>query len=165
MKTKIFLDLEETIIDAWDSRIFLLNNIADIKTFINGNFNFNSVELGIFSFAIWNEEDKEDFNKNLKNIIQDLFELPIIDENIVTVTDIGDLLSKKLFVNLLPFELINIWGKEKAFFDWVSLTDQKRTKRFILIDDIVRNLTIKNNTFGEETHLINVKDVTKCVII
>ena len=66
----IWLDLEETIISSWaDFLSFSYNCIINekkIRKFLRDN---NIKEVNVFSFAIWNDKDKEVFVKDIRKCI------------------------------------------------------------------------------------------------
>ena len=75
LKTKIFLDLEETVIDTWGSS--LLVNTSVVRGFLRDN---DAKEVSIFSFAIWDNADKEHFvDSSMKHMLETALEVKIVE--------------------------------------------------------------------------------------
>lgn len=147
---KIFLDLEETIIESWSNP--LLMNVGKIGNFVHTS---GVQEVGIFSFAIWNEQDKIDFEeRHIKQAIEMALGVPI--NEILTVPDIANEVFWKTGVRMDISEFITIWGKQRAFIDWALIT-QRNENRVVLIDDVVRNIDVIDRDRNLLIELINVE--------
>lgn len=71
---KIFyFDLEETVIESWTDPILV--NKATIERFIEEN---GIKDVHIFSAAIWNDRDKQIFERDLKSWIERVFSINIL---------------------------------------------------------------------------------------
>ncbi len=67
----IFLDLEETLIDNWDNGFLLLPKVDAIRTVIAQMHElFGTVQVGLMSWAVWDEKDKAKFNKDLRDFLE-----------------------------------------------------------------------------------------------
>ncbi len=144
MSTKVFLDLEQTVIDSWDNP--LLMNVEKIRDTLDL---LSVTEVGIFSFAIWNDEDKVDFEKRgIKLAIENALNVKITQ--ILTIPQIAKEIFWKTGMQLELTEFITLWGKQRAFIDWAMVTHQKTDKdtTIVLIDDVVQNLTITDHDRG-----------------
>lgn len=142
----IWIDIENTLVESWD--INLPINIEKIDNIIK---KFSPCNIGIFSFAIWNDENKREFNEKFKNDFQTRLNC-IIDDNMIPT-------KMKLFndirnanipeISLIPqsnftfMDFCDFWNKERAFVDWIRLTN--KTGTHILIDDFVQNATLTFN--------------------
>ena len=71
MPTKIFLDLEGTVIDTWDDRN--LCNIERVKAFLG-----DTEEVHIFSAAIWDDKDKRTFAEEIKPALEQALDVSIM---------------------------------------------------------------------------------------
>lgn len=79
-KLFIFLDLEQTLIDSWETMDFLFNRASIIKNAIDLMGEMapdKEIVLGLMSWAVWNQGDLEKFNKMLRKPLEDFFERPI----------------------------------------------------------------------------------------
>jgi len=147
---KVFLDLEETIIESWSNP--LLMNVGKIGNFLH---TAGVEEVGIFSFAIWNEQDRIDFVKRgIKQAIE--ISLGVTIKEILTVPNIANEVFWKTGLRMDINEFITIWGKQRAFIDWALIT-QRNEKRVILIDDVVRNIDVIDRDRNLLIELINVE--------
>lgn len=135
MKT-VFLDLEKTIIYSWDDPMSINEDI--IKDQLR---NINPDRIGIYSFAIYTEEDKEIFFRTMKEEIENIFQCKIDSNLIFTVQEIADTIGKKKNQDVQSF--IKSYGKQKSFQEFIN---QKFAEgEFILIDDLVDNLAFFEN--------------------
>ena len=84
----IFFDLENTLINHWDDRT--LAHEGRVRYFIDRQFEIfgETTKYGIFSYALWNENNVNDFISNIKGVIEDRYNISIADEYIITVDDI-----------------------------------------------------------------------------
>lgn len=69
----LFLDLEETIIDNWESKNII--NIDKIKNTIDYS---NPDHLHIYSAAIWDSNDVTEFNNKLRDNLEILLKRKLI---------------------------------------------------------------------------------------
>lgn len=80
----IFLDLENTVIEAWDCLVPMQDNINAIEKYIS---NDDSI-IGVFSFAIWDSHDVSVFMRDVYPL------LPILTERLGIVMHMDDLKKK-----------------------------------------------------------------------
>lgn len=152
------LDLEETAIARWDDPIMLDENIDAISACI-----FNTVEqykkqfdsvmfrIGIFSFAIWNEKDKEVFINTLQKTIETKLGFNISPSLILTISDIHtSCIDKKIKADMLDF--FDFFGKDDAFFKWAK---KQKEEVFVLFDDTIEDQCLVVNNKSIYTKNIN----------
>ena len=133
MKQHFFLDLEGTIIDSWDNRVFV--NYSRVKDFLSQRM---IKEVNIFSFAIWNEKDLNVFNqKDFKGWLEDALEVKIVSTP--TVEDIKKVVQHHRGINWETHELISVWGKLRSFQDFCIACFENCS--CTLLDDAVPNMT------------------------
>lgn len=142
----LFLDLENTIIsevtDGWHTASLI--NVDLIKQVIS---EFKPHYISVFSFAIWNEVEKQKFVQHAKQMIEDALSISFhvvlrVDEDIIPACSH----VKKLLPSKVDFmEADDFWGKHEAFrlfvrhsFEKVWSTDSKSTE-VMLLDDVVWN--------------------------
>jgi hypothetical protein len=150
---KLFLDLEETLIEVWQSNghvNFLIDNIEKINKFIHDN---GVSEIGIFSFAIWDDEDRENFITKLSPQLKE-FGIEVSDSDVVPVENVAKTILKNMRINLDSSEVINLWGKDRAFIDWCRF--EENGDHFVLIDDAVENCQV---LFDNKSHIV-IKNIT-----
>jgi hypothetical protein len=137
--TTVWLDLEQTVISIWHDPVLI--NVEKIKAWLD---NRDIKTINIFSFAVWNQADRDQFNAGMRDMIEQALgrridTVPTCEEIKRAVFD-----SKGTVFDLSEF--ISIWQKEKAFHDYIRLT--QGPGEFILIDDTVEDVLI----FRDHTH-------------
>lgn len=143
---EIFFDLEETLINDFEEGF--IRNLNPIKIFLENN---NIKEINIFSFAIWNDDDLETFDKWHRKGIEDNFD--IIIKDVFTVENIAKEILKLTGLSLEVTEVITMFGKEKSFMDFVK---SKNFSKSVLVDDMIETgLFLRKNS----CKFINVEDV------
>lgn len=132
----VFLDLEETIIQSWYNPTLV--NVSSIRTALRDVFDIESV--GIFSFAIGNNTDREKFISQFMPMIENALEVRVDLDRIVTC---DEMMKNSRELHGCVFEswadYINVVGKGGAFIDHCRL--HRVGMNTILIDDCVRNST------------------------
>ena len=144
---KLFLDLEETIIDNCHDFVFLPTKCEKIRNFICDN---KITHITILSFAIENEEDVVMFENEFKEDVERVLGAKIT--NVLSVEHIMKVLGFTESMNLFTFKS---FGKQSAF-----ITFMERIKfddfDYVLIDDMVENVTMTFSDFGNKIQLINI---------
>lgn len=165
----IYLDLEETIIDDWNSGNFLPHNIRAIKNNIREleNYYGEKVEhINIFSFAIVNKSDIELFNKIFRDDIEKIFDKEI--KNVV-------ICDNKLLQRLLKPKGVQVSHDEavqdvltinpKAQYFDLYVKDKYPGEISVLFDDMVDNniskTIIKSSKMKSITGFIDLYDNTE----
>lgn len=150
MSLKIFLDLEETIIESWDNP--LLTNISKVKAFIHNQQKEKEFKvISIFSFAIWNDIDRAVFHQSIKDSIETALDVRV--EQVISVKQISELFNKVHKLHLSTTDVISILGKSNAFFEWCKFSE---TLNCCLIDDVVANEILFNKDSGRLLETINI---------
>jgi hypothetical protein len=134
----LFLDLEETLIESWTQPTLIIDKIITIKNFCKEN---KITKATMFSLAICNEKEKEEFDFRLKQLLENCLEISL---DVVLL----DLVFKEIIIKrgiiAEPHEFCDIFifnMKEQPFLEWISLKDDKN-KEFILFDDMISNKDI-----------------------
>jgi hypothetical protein len=120
--TVVCFDLERTIIKSWTNHSRLVRNIDLIKSHLD---TLTNPTFHIFSFAIYDDGDKQVFDAELKQIIEDLFGINI--SKVWTMDEMARTL------NLSSRQEVFDLGKQKAHY---ALYHQDQS---ILFDDVVNN--------------------------
>lgn len=144
---KLWLDLEQTIISIWHDPEIV--NQEKVVRFCKDN----RIEwVNIFSFAIWNEKDRTHFNTHMRGWLEREFGFKI---GIVHTCE--ELMREIFWKHGTVFELgefTSIWGKEKAFNDYIRLT--QKSGHFVLIDDMVDDTVMYRIREDQQIRTINV---------
>ena len=131
-----FIDLERTIIPDWENRFLI--NAQSIRKFLKDR---QISEIGIFSFAIYNEDDKRDFESNIKPMIETALDVNVVQwPSVIDMIRINTTNWNPRMANVGEFIKTNT--KDNAFSRYVQKTCQFKTA--ILIDDMVSDLTIEH---------------------
>jgi len=137
----LWLDLEATVIQEWD-KPFIINEAKIIALLKE----FKPRHIGIFSFAIWKEEDRVVLFDHIKPMLDRNFDIWIDPDLCPTKPEIHIAINEKapsrfFMQGRVDFmDMFDFWGKERAFIDWIRAT-QKGTH--ILIDDMVEDCEMK----------------------
>lgn len=149
-----FLDLEETIIDNWDT--FFPVNVEKVKKWINEQ-PFGT-KFGCFSFAVYDEKDKQ----KLWRVMNDLemeFGFVFEPELIFTVDTMRRVIAHHLkLLDVTRDEVISVFKKEQAF-TLFSKQACFNGKSLTLLDDTVQDITIINDTTGTHVKFVNVDNL------
>lgn len=130
----IFVDLEQTLIESWyDHRIC---NREKVSNFIKAHGN----EVELFSFAVWDEKDREKFEIDLRQWIEE--EHNLVFTKIHCLEDIAKVIREFRGVQYETLnDVITLHGKDRALEDF-CLAQNKTDWKFVLLDDVVQNKTI-----------------------
>ena len=151
-----FIDLEQTIIESWDSPDLI--NVGKIRKFLTDN---NAKTVNIFSFAIWGEDDQRKFASKIKPSIEKALGLPV-----GLYPSVQDMIAADFGLTGIRFEqghevseFIQLRGKKDGFINFVLA--KCHFKRAILIDDVVPDLTLTHRNFGWSVELWNVDSLER----
>lgn len=153
-KQKVFyFDLEETLITSWVDT--LLCNKEKVEAFIKQH---NVKEVHIFSAAIWDDYDKNIFEKNLKGWLEGVYNISIVSWP--SMKDVWAKTNWKTVKFDNVSEFIMIIGKKRMFEDWCKLMHH-RDSHCILLDDSFEEESLINKVHNT---IIEVVDINKVVI-
>jgi len=138
--TTVFLDLEETVIESWNNPDWLSLKADIIREVINVLKRENTtVQLGLMSWAVWDDADKKVFNKKLREPIEQSLKLEFSDDLILSMDDWIQLVMVNSGMRLSRADVHDLSSKETILF-W--LRDAKHdfpTGSIILIDDAIKH--------------------------
>lgn len=146
---KFFLDLEETVIDCWQSGCLV--NVNKLK-------NLNMPEVTIFSFAVWDEIDQKKFATDFKPMIELALNTKVVLCPTVQDMMLADTKLTGVRWNGDVTEFITLRGKFNAFVSWCNLFHPSAD--CMLVDDIVPNVDIVNRDSGRKISFLNVNSIT-----
>lgn len=129
----LHLDLEETVIDSWESMTILPSKINAIASLAKS---LQISEFSVFSFAVWNAQDQAEFARYLQPILERMLRMECI--GCPTVDDIMEADRRQTNVRFDEGELgewIAVRGKADAFRNFILQRGTVGTH--ILVDDVV----------------------------
>lgn len=152
-KFKIFLDLEETVIDSWQSGMLIRS--SQVRDFLKEQ---NATNVTIFSFAVWDSNDQQVFDKQHRRALQ-----KSLDTGIVLVPTVQDFMAADTKLTGVNWhgdvtEFICLRGKVGAFINWCKL--HHPTTNCLLVDDIVPNMDIIDHDTNTTIKFINVNKLS-----
>lgn len=151
-KFRVFLDLEQTVIDNWDSGM-LINSTA-VRGFLAEH---QVKQFDVFSFAVWNQPDLDTFERLHRRALERSLDatvqtVPTVEQ--MMLADTG--LTGVVFENVSDF--IGLRGKPMAFVNWCRVNHPG--ENCLLLDDIVPNIDVVDRDRDVTVRLVNV-DVLK----
>jgi hypothetical protein len=152
MSVTVWLDLEETIIDSWSSGVLI--NTHKIKKWLDDH---NVSLISIWSFAIWNEVDQQEFvSSGMKSAIEQALHRPIVSApSILNMKEYVYDYERIHYDDGCDFMTMN--GKHWSFIKFCM--GRWPGTHCVLIDDCVPSWTIKDNATGGVIELINILDI------
>ena len=158
----LFLDLEDTIIEpvlnGWANSSMI--NVPKIKDFIEKNM---ISDLRIFSFAIWDENQKKQFEFWVKPALERVLglkfnQIPTIDDHILPAC----CKQKRLVVELTQFsDMVEFWGKDLSFMlcmkEWFK--DNQEEREIFFLDDAVEDMTFELKDNKIKCHILNIDKI------
>lgn len=149
IRKHVFLDLEGTVITLIDDPV--LGNISKVKEWLDKE---DVMAVGIFSFAIDNNEERNTFMKSWTRRTLDEV-LGTIIGNVVTTEDAcraARQVHKVSFEALWEFK--QLWGKERGFIDFAR--NKFKDAEVVLLDDMVPNMTMIMPDLNLTIRMVNV---------
>lgn len=131
----VFLDLEETVIDNWENGWLLPAKIAIIKEMLSEV----TPTIGLMSWAVWDDKDKEKFNETLRPELENALGFKFDDRFLWSMNDWADQLFKfhgKVFSRQ---DLFDCFGKHEVLFMVSRCHPEFKGKRVALFDDTVEH--------------------------
>lgn len=150
---EIFLDLEETVIDSWQSG--LLINATAVREFLKAR---NAKSVHIFSFAIWHDSDVWEFRKRLCRPLERALDISVAQILSAEQMMMIDTEKTNLHHDSIT-DFVALRGKIGAFMSWCGhrFPDQ----HCVLVDDVVPNATWKNHDTMLTCEFVNIETVKK----
>lgn len=153
METFVFFDLEETLIDEWNS--FSLINIPKIQKLLK---TFPSkTTFGLFSYAVHNQRDMDKFLSE-KEFIENNFGFLFDKDFLYTVEELNGIFSKLSKTKSTISDFFDFYKKENAFLLFSKL-EIFHNSHIILVDDMVRDCEMFFPKTNTKVTLINVLDL------
>ena len=158
--TKLYLDLEETVIKSWQDQVLVKSD--KLEQLLAFDLTIDRDDVRIFSFAIYDQKDQDEFERRIKPMLERRFGITITQwpsiEDIATadqrLTGIrwldGDTMG-----GLDIHEFITIRGKVTAFENYVRFHHDDGD-RHVLLDDVVPFRSVTDLRTGTVVLTINV---------
>jgi len=130
---RLFVDLEETIIESSDTGVLLPDNIARLKQFVD-QIKFESIET--FSWGLWTQREFVHWEK-AKRLIQEQWGIDIVTQSF----DVGEQqlsFLRDMVGHVEAHEVNDFRGllKKELVFEWFVRKNFK-AGHFVLVDDRV----------------------------
>lgn len=152
MRRILFLDLEGTIIDTFETGN-LTSNHKVIKEFIKDN-DFDEVHL--FSFAIYGDKDITTFNDAcFRGWLENTFDI-VFNDAILSVDKIMKICNTQLKINMNREDFFDFMKKDIAFRLVCEADPYFKECDCFLLDDMV-----KNTSLFVDNRIINTINVTE----
>lgn len=147
----IFLDLEQTLIDDWGTKNTMPDNLVKIARFINYVHQtgfVDEINVGIMSWALWSDIDKEEFNKFfplLQHAISEHLDSSVRsavkfdDSLMMTMQDWSHRLLVHCNKNLSMTDMFDMVGKQETLFMLSRHDPTFSNETIVLIDDTVEH--------------------------
>jgi hypothetical protein len=142
-----FFDLEATIIESWSFPVPINHKlVAELKN------KFSFTEIWIFSFAIWGEDDLWVFNRNIKTMIENQFD--VVVKGVITKEAVFKAIQAHRRIQMDEMDFQDFFGKEDSFLEWARINF--KNEQVWLVDDMVSNMSVKDNDKNLEINFIRV---------
>lgn len=158
--TTLYLDLEGTVITSFDDA--LLANTCRVRDFLDANSDLDRADVRVFSFAVYNDKDKDVFVRTMKAMLERALGVTITQwPSLYDMALASQKLSGHRWIDqddgsMDVHDYISIVGKVNAFEDWANY-HHAQGGRVVLLDDIVPMKTVINETLNLQINYINVE--------
>lgn len=134
----LFLDLEETLIDLWETRNTLVSNVERIREEFLLTREAPPV-LGLMSWAVWNDQDKSIFNDELRKPLEDSLGMTFADEFVFSMDDWARQLERCTRKKMARGDLFSLFGKQEVLFSMSRHSHLFHNQKVVLVDDAVEH--------------------------
>ena len=128
----VFLDLEETVIDEWGQWNYLPRNIIAIARFLK---NHPDCRLGLMSWAVWNDADKNKFSDMLLGDLTQMLDKQFDPSLVWSMDEWADELFKDTGLRVVRQDLYDCFGKPEVLFRLARKHPLFAGQEVVLIDD------------------------------
>ena len=140
-----FFDLEQTLMESWECPVPMNKQLVD-----EWKENFSISEIFIFSFAIWDEKDKETFNSQMKWRLEKFFGFTIVD--VVTKDEVFQTIKNHRKIAMDEHDFTDFFNKENSFLEWARIKFED--DKIFLFDDMVSNMSVTDSDKQLEINFI-----------
>ncbi len=151
----VFLDLEETVIDDWSTRNFLVRNIDKIEAFLNGRDvvikNGNkpivspatpllNMRLGLMSWAVWDSRDKAIFVNEIQPELEKMLGCKFDPSYIWSMDDWAKAILGNFNKKIDRDDMYDLYGKPEVLIALARTNPEFKNSTIFLIDDAYEHL-------------------------
>lgn len=133
----VFLDLEETLVDDWNSQLLLTANVRVVRSFLSTLP--PSTKVGLMSWAVWDERDKALFNKDLRPFLEAELNVQFSDEFVWSMDDWAQEVFNSTGMKLSREDLFDVFGKHEVLFKLSRHSSKFEGERVFLVDDVAEH--------------------------
>lgn len=158
--TKLYLDLEETVISSWQDQVLVKSH--KLEMLLAANPDIDRSDVRVFSFAIYNQKDKDEFARDIKPMLERRFGITItLWPSVAEMAEADQLLTGRRWLDadsmggLDICEFIDLRGKAGAFMNWV-LFHGVDGERYMLLDDVVPQHVLYDRKRDIQIDFVNV---------
>lgn len=140
---RVFLDLEETVMDDWNSGLFLPRKLDAVRKFLTDN---NVTTVGLMSWAVWDERDKARFNAEFREDLER--NLNVTFDLVWSMDDWANEVFKHFNKKLSRQDLFDMFSKPEVLFALGRTHPLFANETVVLVDDAVEHgltMTSPNN--------------------
>jgi hypothetical protein len=132
MNNPVLLDLEETVVDSWESRMFLHGQCRRVLDFLQKNA--GEFSLGLMSWAVHNDTDKAEFVSDLLEPLESMFGATF--EHTWSMRDWSALVLKQHGFSLTLQDMFDCFRKVETLV-LCRNAEQFANRKVFLVDDTV----------------------------
>lgn len=153
----VFLDLEDTVIDRWAE----LHESKGVNHLRVSDWLEREApdEVHLFSFALSNEADVQQFRLWFKNWLDSALNVDIKVEDVFTTEKLFELSKKHHVFYENEHECLVMHGKSYGFQRYIEMSPQFRDADLVLLDDAVEPLELFYPKRNLRLRLVNVADI------
>jgi hypothetical protein len=133
----VFLDLEQTVINCWDDQSLILRHIEKIKHWLSEN-NLD-VKLGLMSWAVWDENDKNLFNIHIRPRLEEALGKSFNDSFVLSMDDFASKILECCGKMISRDDMFDMFNKETTLFTLTRSHPMFKFEHVFLIDDAVEH--------------------------
>jgi len=155
MSRLVLLDLEQTVIDSWENRVFLMHNLEAIKS---SGILTPDTTVGLMSWAIWDYNDSRIVIDELIPPLEEVLDIQIDRSLPMSMEEYAaDILSYRK-LRLSAEDMFDMFKKEEVLLSLARFCPKFSDLEIILIDDVAdHNLTFNVPSTKATVRFINIK--------
>lgn len=151
----VFLDLEETLLDEWNSGLFLPRKLDCVRDFLKDN---PGSTVGLMSWAVWDDRDKARFEKEFRADLERNLECTF--ELVWSMDDWANEVFAHFNKKLSRQDLFDMFSKPEVLFALGRTHPLFHNQTVVLVDDAVEHkLTMTSPKNNCTVTLLNVDDM------
>ena len=162
MQTTVFLDLEETLLDTWQDGNLLevgLHRTRELLKRVRSTD--NRVRVGLMSWAVWDQKDKDDFNSRFRPFLEAELRTNFDDRLVWSMDNWAERVFKFGKKKLDRQDLFDMFQKEEVLFKLARCADPefRNTAVFLVDDRVSHGLIVRVPEHECSVQLLNVNQL------